>query len=172
MQSLIGRQARLSTASIKVASSATAPSTPRSTRSPDPLSSIVVSPRPGGGGGGGGGKGAGDRVNAKDGPLTDSFGRFHEYLRISLTERCNLRCQYCMPEEGVDLSPDSNMLTTDEILRLVGLFVRAGGTPSVPKKNPRKNPPTLTQIMCKFIHWHRAGSGTWLSGKQTCLHSA
>ena len=37
--------------------------------------------------------------------LTDTFGRQHNYLRISLTERCNLRCQYCMPEDGVDLTP-------------------------------------------------------------------
>ena len=37
--------------------------------------------------------------------LTDTFGRHHNYLRISLTERCNLRCQYCMPEDGVDLTP-------------------------------------------------------------------
>ena len=36
--------------------------------------------------------------------LTDTFGRQHTYLRISLTERCNLRCQYCMPEEGVELT--------------------------------------------------------------------
>ncbi len=46
--------------------------------------------------------------------------RKHTYLRISLTERCNLRCLYCMPEEGVDLSPSSQLLTTEEILRLVG----------------------------------------------------
>ena len=39
--------------------------------------------------------------------LTDSFGRHHDYLRISLTEKCNLRCQYCMPEEGVPLTPKS-----------------------------------------------------------------
>lgn len=45
--------------------------------------------------------------------------RKHSYLRISLTERCNLRCLYCMPEEGVDLSPNSKLLTTQEILRLV-----------------------------------------------------
>ena len=37
--------------------------------------------------------------------LVDSFGRQHTYLRISLTERCNLRCQYCMPAAGVDLTP-------------------------------------------------------------------
>jgi len=58
----------------------------------------------------------------------DSFGRFHDYLRISLTERCNLRCKYCMPEEGVDLSPDGEILTTEEILRLAGLFVQQGVT--------------------------------------------
>lgn len=38
-----------------------------------------------------------------------------DYLRISLTERCNLRCQYCMPAEGVPLSPDGHMLTTEEV---------------------------------------------------------
>mmetsp|Transcript_66687 Transcript_66687/g.152831 ORF Transcript_66687/g.152831 Transcript_66687/m.152831 type:complete len:454 (+) Transcript_66687:158-1519(+) len=62
------------------------------------------------------------------GILDDSFGRHHDYLRISLTERCNLRCQYCMPEEGVDLSPEDSMLTTPEILRLTRLFVAAGVT--------------------------------------------
>mmetsp|Transcript_12403 Transcript_12403/g.22187 ORF Transcript_12403/g.22187 Transcript_12403/m.22187 type:complete len:681 (-) Transcript_12403:180-2222(-) len=60
--------------------------------------------------------------------ITDNFGRRHTYLRISLTERCNLRCSYCMPEEGVDLSPPSNLLTVDEILKLAALFVSAGVT--------------------------------------------
>ena len=59
-------------------------------------------------------------------PLTDSFGRFHDYLRISLTERCNLRCKYCMPEEGVQLSPSEKLLTSEEIYRLASLFVREG----------------------------------------------
>jgi pyruvate-formate lyase-activating enzyme len=58
--------------------------------------------------------------------LDDRFGRRHTYLRVSLTERCNLRCQYCMPEEGVALSADSALLTTSEVARLVSLFVRAG----------------------------------------------
>ncbi|HRK73908.1 MAG TPA: radical SAM protein, partial [Rhodothermales bacterium] len=58
--------------------------------------------------------------------LKDSFGRFHSYLRISLTERCNLRCVYCMPPEGVDLSPKSHLLTFEEIERLAHLFVRHG----------------------------------------------
>lgn len=58
--------------------------------------------------------------------LIDSFGRMHTYLRISLTERCNLRCQYCMPAEGVDLAPSSHLLSQDEIIRLANLFVTSG----------------------------------------------
>ncbi|XP_013912009.1 PREDICTED: molybdenum cofactor biosynthesis protein 1 [Thamnophis sirtalis] len=58
--------------------------------------------------------------------LTDSFGRQHNYLRISITEKCNLRCQYCMPEEGVQLTPKSELLSTQEIITLAGLFVKEG----------------------------------------------
>lgn len=58
--------------------------------------------------------------------LTDNFGRRHSYLRISLTEKCNLRCQYCMPEEGVKLTPRSQLLSTSEILSLARLFVQEG----------------------------------------------
>ncbi|KAL4237321.1 Molybdenum cofactor synthesis protein 1 [Mactra antiquata] len=60
--------------------------------------------------------------------LTDTFGRQHTYLRISLSERCNLRCQYCMPEEGVELTTKEKLLSTDEILQLSELFVREGIT--------------------------------------------
>uniref|UniRef100_A0A1B6L4K3 Molybdenum cofactor biosynthesis protein 1 n=1 Tax=Graphocephala atropunctata TaxID=36148 RepID=A0A1B6L4K3_9HEMI len=60
--------------------------------------------------------------------LTDTFGRQHTYLRISLTERCNLRCQYCMPADGVQLTPKNSLLTTAEILQLAKLFVRQGVT--------------------------------------------
>lgn len=67
---------------------------------------------------------------SKDNPvsdmLVDSFGRMHTYLRISLTERCNLRCQYCMPAEGVELSPSPQLLSKNEILRLANLFVSSG----------------------------------------------
>ena len=45
------------------------------------------------------------------GSLVDGHNRTHDYLRISLTEKCNLRCHYCMPAEGVELSPDENMLS-------------------------------------------------------------
>ncbi|XP_033978506.1 molybdenum cofactor biosynthesis protein 1 isoform X1 [Trematomus bernacchii] len=58
--------------------------------------------------------------------LTDNFGRRHNYLRISLTEKCNLRCQYCMPEEGVKLTPRGQLLSTSEILTLARLFVQEG----------------------------------------------
>ncbi|KAJ3411948.1 Molybdenum cofactor synthesis protein 1 [Chytridiales sp. JEL 0842] len=58
--------------------------------------------------------------------LTDTFNRNHTYLRISLTERCNLRCTYCMPAEGVSLTPSDKLLSTPEILRLAQLFVTAG----------------------------------------------
>ncbi len=60
--------------------------------------------------------------------LTDTFGRQHTYLRISLTEKCNLRCQYCMPEEGVQLSPKSDLLSTQEVLKLAKLFADQGVT--------------------------------------------
>jgi cyclic pyranopterin phosphate synthase len=58
--------------------------------------------------------------------LTDRFGRRHTYLRVSLTERCNLRCRYCMPADGVPLTPRDRLLTTPEIVRLVRLFVEGG----------------------------------------------
>ncbi|KAG0198392.1 Molybdenum cofactor synthesis protein 1 [Mortierella sp. GBA30] len=60
--------------------------------------------------------------------LTDNFSRQHTYLRISLTEKCNLRCTYCMPAEGVELSPKDDILTTPEIIRLARLFVSEGVT--------------------------------------------
>lgn len=58
--------------------------------------------------------------------LTDNYARQHNYLRISVTERCNLRCLYCMPEEGIQLSPQEHNLTTPEIIYLSELFVKQG----------------------------------------------
>ncbi|KAI9370997.1 hypothetical protein BJX61DRAFT_55345 [Aspergillus egyptiacus] len=60
--------------------------------------------------------------------LTDTFNRQHDYLRISVTERCNLRCLYCMPEEGVPLSPPARLLTSPEIIYLSSMFVSQGVT--------------------------------------------
>lgn len=69
-----------------------------------------------------------DSKSYSDSMLTDSFGRFHNYLRISLTERCNLRCHYCMPAEGVELTPTSHLLSQEEIIRLGAIFVSSGVT--------------------------------------------
>jgi GTP 3',8-cyclase len=60
--------------------------------------------------------------------LQDSFGRRHSYLRISLTELCNLRCTYCMPAEGIQLSPKSHIMTFDEIYSIAKTFVDHGVT--------------------------------------------
>ncbi|EDO45891.1 predicted protein, partial [Nematostella vectensis] len=60
--------------------------------------------------------------------LTDTFGRQHNYLRISLTERCNLRCQYCMPEDGIKLTPSNEVLSSEEIILIARMFVKQGVT--------------------------------------------
>ncbi|MEW7278791.1 GTP 3',8-cyclase MoaA [Aquimarina sp. 2201CG1-2-11] len=60
--------------------------------------------------------------------LKDTFGRAHSYLRISLTERCNLRCTYCMPADGVQLSPKSHIMTYEEIYSIAKEFVKHGVT--------------------------------------------
>ncbi|KAG0628608.1 hypothetical protein M758_1G039000 [Ceratodon purpureus] len=73
--------------------------------------------------------------------LIDSHGRRHNYLRISLTERCNLRCNYCMPAKGVELTPNSELLSQNEIVRIASTFVHGGvdkirltgGEPSIRK---------------------------------------
>jgi len=59
-------------------------------------------------------------------PLQDRFARRVTYLRVSLTDRCNYRCTYCMPERGVDLLPREDLLTFEEIERLVGVFSALG----------------------------------------------
>jgi cyclic pyranopterin phosphate synthase len=58
--------------------------------------------------------------------LADRFARHIEYLRVSLTDRCNYRCTYCMPEEGVQLVPRADVLTFEELERLLGVFARLG----------------------------------------------
>jgi cyclic pyranopterin phosphate synthase len=58
--------------------------------------------------------------------LTDRFGRLHNYLRISVTDRCNLRCRYCMPPHGIALVARDELLTFDEIICLASIFVDLG----------------------------------------------
>jgi cyclic pyranopterin phosphate synthase len=63
---------------------------------------------------------------AVDPRLIDRFGRRHSYLRISVTDRCNLRCTYCMPPEGIDWQPKEQLLTYEEIHRMARVFVQLG----------------------------------------------
>ena len=63
--------------------------------------------------------------------LADGFGRVATDLRVSLTDRCNLRCSYCMPAEGLEWLPDESVLTDDEVVRLVGVAVRLLGVREV-----------------------------------------
>ena len=80
--------------------------------------------------------------------MEDGFGRKIEYLRISLTDKCNLRCLYCMPKEGIRLFPRDEILTFEEIERLARIFAAlgikkvrlTGGEPLV-----RKNMPHLVE---------------------------
>ena len=59
-------------------------------------------------------------------PLTDRFGRVHSYLRVSVTDRCNFRCVYCMPPQGIEWRPREEILTFEEIARVARVFVRLG----------------------------------------------
>lgn len=58
--------------------------------------------------------------------LVDKFGRKHDYLRVSLLERCNLRCTYCMPEEGIALRDKNEFLSQEELLQIIQTFVHLG----------------------------------------------
>lgn len=76
--------------------------------------------------------------------LTDKHGRKHDYIRISVTDRCNLRCVYCMPEEGMEFEPEENLLRSEEIREVVrvlaGMGIRkvrlTGGEPLLRKDLP------------------------------------
>src|SRR3954451_1784974 len=65
------------------------------------------------------------------GALVDGFGRAATDLRVSLTDRCNLRCNYCMPAEGLDWLPTEEVLTDDEVVRLITIGVQRLGIEEV-----------------------------------------
>jgi GTP 3',8-cyclase len=67
----------------------------------------------------------------QSGPLIDTFGRVATDLRVSLTDRCNLRCTYCMPAEGLDWLPREQLLRADELTRLLSIAVTRLGITSV-----------------------------------------
>ena len=64
-------------------------------------------------------------------PLVDQYGRTATDLRVSLTDRCNLRCSYCMPAEGLDWLPGADILTDDEVVRLIDIAVTRLGVDEV-----------------------------------------
>jgi cyclic pyranopterin phosphate synthase len=112
-----------------------------------------------------------------EGPLVDRYGREHSDLRISVTDRCNLRCVYCMPEEGLSFLPKSELLTFDEIARVArvakSLGVTAlritGGEPLV-----RKGLPSLIARLSTigFEDLAMTTNGTGLAGAAEALASA
>jgi GTP 3',8-cyclase len=58
--------------------------------------------------------------------ITDTYNRVHDYLRISLTDNCNLRCFYCMPEEDYEFTPPAKLMQVDEIEAIAKIFVEQG----------------------------------------------
>lgn len=86
----------------------------------------------------------------ESGPLTDTFGRVATDLRVSVTDRCNFRCTYCMPAEGLVWLPRAEILTFEEIVRLVDVFAGlgiqeiklTGGEPTV-----RRDLPELVRML-------------------------
>ena len=67
-----------------------------------------------------------DETVPVDGPLIDRYGRIAKDLRVSLTDRCNLRCSYCMPAEGLDWLPGPDQLTDEELVRLLRIATGRG----------------------------------------------
>ena len=86
--------------------------------------------------------------------LQDSFGRIHNYLRMSLTEKCNLRCVYCMPLEGVPLTPSEDQLTLEERKRTIQIFTRLG----MNKIRFTGGEPTVSNQLQELITYSRAQS--------------
>ena len=86
--------------------------------------------------------------------LVDGFGRVHRDLRISVTDRCNFRCTYCMPAEGLEWVPRDDLLTFEEIARVARIMVErygvdgirlTGGEPTV-----RANLPVLVRLLAEL----------------------
>src|SRR5436190_23947829 len=74
----------------------------------------------------------GDGVEAvQQRELIDTFGRVHRDLRISVTDRCNFRCTYCMPEEGMKWLPKTEILSFEEIERIARVMVEHFGIDSI-----------------------------------------
>ena len=111
-------------------------------------------------------------------PLTDRFGRPLQNLRLSVTDRCNLRCQYCMPEEDYVWLQKSNVLSFEEMVRLVDVFVTlgvdkvrlTGGEPLL-----RSDLPVLVRMLAEraaITDLAMTTNGVLLQGHAAALHAA
>ncbi len=83
-----------------------------------------------------------------DAILSDKFGRYHNYLRISLTEKCNMNCRYCVYDQDIKYTAKDKLLSEDEMLRMTRLFVKAGVT----KIRLTGGEPTIYKGLSKFIY--------------------
>ena len=86
-------------------------------------------------------------IIGSDRVLKDQFGRNIDYIRVSVTDRCNFRCRYCMPEEGVASVCHEEILTYEEILRLLRIAVRLG----IKKVKVTGGEPLVRKGVCSFI---------------------
>ena len=103
--------------------------------------------------------------------LYDQHGRVMNYMRLAVTDRCNLRCQYCMPECGIDFTSRSDLLTYEEMLRVVRIFAEEG----VEKIRITGGEPFVRKDLMEFLtelndvqgvkHIHMTTNGTLLEGK-------
>jgi len=78
--------------------------------------------------------------------LTDNFGRQISYVRLAVTDRCNLRCQYCMPAHGIDIVPKEELLTFKEMYRLIRVLTELG----VSKVRLTGGEPFVVKILLDF----------------------
>lgn len=92
---------------------------------------------------------------ATDEPARDSFGRRIDYLRVSLTDRCNMRCVYCMPAVGMQFAPRPELLTNDELL----LVIQAAAAAGFRKLRLTGGEPTLRQDIVELIAAMKAVPG-------------
>ena len=88
-------------------------------------------------------------------PLVDNHGRPVTYLRLSVTDRCNLRCSYCMPPQGIKFVPRSEILSWEEAARLVWIFARLG----VRKVRVTGGEPFVRRGLLPFLRTLRAVEG-------------
>jgi cyclic pyranopterin phosphate synthase len=112
------------------------------------------------------------------GVWNDLHGRAHTYLRISITDRCNLRCRYCMPAEGLEWLPREEILSYEEIERLAGVFhdrgVRkirfTGGEPTLRRELPRLV--AMVRNRCPEASLHMTTNGLTLVRDVAALRQA